>query len=693
MIPKNMPDPLSGFELFSLLSAAILHDVGMAVSKSSAERTQDIRVDHFNRSRELIIKNQEELGLSEHEARIIGEICRAHGMPNLSYLEGQVFSVHRYGEVRVPLLSACLRLADALDISSDRAPRTVANNRRMSAESRRHWDIHRCISDVQITTAPSWDIRIIAFSQKGVPEQLLYERRNTIQRELDTIYPVFRSAGVFFKKIELVLNRDWSESQQSRVKNPFLLLKPFGSRNARLFAGRDEEIQQMVERVTGRKLVVLIGESGVGKTSLVEAGVLPKLRSYRYTAVRFSFQHDPVDSLMAKLKGSSEKKRGAMPLVDVVRTYIDRRGRNTKLLLIGDHLEQMFTIHKSQRTRQKFVEQFSRVLGSPLPATFLFCIREDYLPDLFNLSLDIPALYHRDNTYRLHKLSTKSGSEVLKRASLHASVRLSANLIDKVADDLCYEGDGMIYPPYLQIVGYRLYAAFAKNHKMPSSLAVIPESVYTRLGGVETIVNRYLEGLLDQYPNDDKALIGQILSTMVTEYYTKKRVKKKDLQEALPHCHNLDRLLSSLVEHRIVRRSLGEYELIHDFLARRVIEFIEKKRFLSPPVRRAMDFIEKNHGTKGLTSDAIASAAGVTRMHLASLFKKQLGSSINRQLNQMRLAKAKTLLKSRDPLTNIVKETGFRTLSTFSRKFKQIEGISALEYRKTLIDKKAHGRK
>ena len=58
------------------------------------------------------------------------------------------------------------------------------------------------------------------------------------------------------------------------------------------------EIEQLIERVLSKKLVMLIGESGVGKTSLVQAGVIPDLERYKYIPVHFSFQGDPIANLV-----------------------------------------------------------------------------------------------------------------------------------------------------------------------------------------------------------------------------------------------------------------------------------------------------------------------------------------------------------------------------------------------------------
>ncbi len=236
----------------------------------------------------------------------------------------------------------------------------------------------------------------------------------------------------------------------------------------------------------------------------------------------------------------------------------------------------------------------------------------------------------------------------------------------------------MLYPPYLQIVGHGLYTASSHDNSLD-----ITETQYERLGQAEKMINRYLEGLLDEFAVEDKPLVGRILREMVTDYYTKKRVKLVDLQSHLPECHNLEKLLRSLVQKRIVRRSLGEYELIHDFLAKRVLVLLDRRTFVTPPVRRAMEFIDKNCQDSDVTSSTIASTVGITAAHLASLFRIQTGGSLNQHLNASRIGKAKQLLgQTREPVGDVARRCGFRSLSVFSRKFKEVVGINALEFRK-----------
>jgi len=124
-------------------------------------------------------------------------------------------------------------------------------------------------------------------------------------------------------------------------------------------------------------------------------------------------------------------------------------------------------------------------------------------------------------------------------------------------------------------------------------------------------------------------------------------------------------------------------------LARRVVEFIQQGRYLSSPVRAAIGYMEENYHRTQLSSREVSCASGVSQTYLAFLFRKELGNSINKQLNRIRIARAKELLRSQEQLGDIVNRVGFRSASNFSRKFKEIQGVSPLGYRKEFFSTKS----
>ncbi|PSL52156.1 trypsin-like peptidase [Saccharothrix carnea] len=84
------------------------------------------------------------------------------------------------------------------------------------------------------------------------------------------------------------------------LPNPFRGLAPFEAEHAALFRGRDEEVAELVAAVDRRRLVVVTGPSGVGKSSLVRAGLLPTLSTNAVT-LRPVRGQDPAGMLASAL--------------------------------------------------------------------------------------------------------------------------------------------------------------------------------------------------------------------------------------------------------------------------------------------------------------------------------------------------------------------------------------------------------
>ena len=63
------------------------------------------------------------------------------------------------------------------------------------------------------------------------------------------------------------------------LANPFVGLRPFEADEAMLFFGRDEQTLELLERLSQNRFLAVVGSSGCGKSSLVRAGLLSKLRA------------------------------------------------------------------------------------------------------------------------------------------------------------------------------------------------------------------------------------------------------------------------------------------------------------------------------------------------------------------------------------------------------------------------------
>jgi len=110
------------------------------------------------------------------------------------------------------------------------------------------------------------------------------------------------------------------------MKNRYPGIKPFDIEYQNLFFGRDKDINRLYRRINIEKLVVLYSKSGLGKSSLLNAGIIPKLKSednYKPISIRFfSFRKKEIFSPLETLINSISKIRKDDTFIDQI--YNDR---------------------------------------------------------------------------------------------------------------------------------------------------------------------------------------------------------------------------------------------------------------------------------------------------------------------------------------------------------------------------------
>ncbi|HLY52333.1 MAG TPA: hypothetical protein VKQ31_04915, partial [Steroidobacteraceae bacterium] len=94
------------------------------------------------------------------------------------------------------------------------------------------------------------------------------------------------------------------------ARNPWLGLASFTEETRRYFFGREEEVAELARRVQRKLLTVLIGQSGLGKTSILRAGLVPRLRAQGYCPiyVRIDYSRqapEPADQIKAAIRANA----------------------------------------------------------------------------------------------------------------------------------------------------------------------------------------------------------------------------------------------------------------------------------------------------------------------------------------------------------------------------------------------------
>jgi hypothetical protein len=288
----NSEEKLNETEIFCLLSAAYLHDVGMlckysdddknAARKSELKKrpysVQDlIRDEHHIRSGRYIMEHAEGLKLDHREAEYIRLIVEGHRQIKL---ESDEYNEKAIGltSVRVRLLSALLRLADELDLLPERAPGTLYDilKNNMPDYSRIHWLKHYYTSGLLIETSESEKGRkrtsIVVHCQypneevgRKITEVLI---SNPIEETLIEVRVILLDYGLrVYPSYEIRINKALGEFPQGlydkylgqKLKISMELPRTKG------FVGRKDKLGDLLSSLD-KNVIIIEGIAGIGKT-------------------------------------------------------------------------------------------------------------------------------------------------------------------------------------------------------------------------------------------------------------------------------------------------------------------------------------------------------------------------------------------------------------------------------------------
>jgi tetratricopeptide (TPR) repeat protein len=415
-------------------------------------------------------------------------------------------------------------------------------------------------------------------------------------------------------------------SERASIPTPYKGLAPYSEEDAPFFFGREADRRIIASNLMAMRLTVLYGAAGVGKSSVLRAGVLHDLRQIgrknfndigkpKLCAAVFSGWHDdPMPGLVGCVQESVaqalrdraiEREQPAGSPAETFQRWANLVGGD--LLIILDQFEDYLLSHEHDNGLDKFACEFPRLVNSPeLRVNFLISIRDDLYSRLDCFENDIPDLF--ENFLRLGHLDRKAAraaiekpidrynkfygvggrrmaidpdlvDEVLNRPELHSGVE--RRYFEKSAGGESFGPAGeeeTFEAPVLQLVMSKLWEEETRSGSNKLRLQTLE-----RLKGIQTIVETHLTGILGELSRKERALAGRAFHYLVTPSAHKVAWSASDLAaSARLNYRHLMVLLEKLSKGsaRILRSIAptvpgGEplYEIFHDILCRPILQW------------------------------------------------------------------------------------------------------------------------
>jgi WD40 repeat protein/transcriptional regulator with XRE-family HTH domain len=388
---------------------------------------------------------------------------------------------------------------------------------------------------------------------------------------------------------------------------PYLGLVPFGEDEARVFYGRDELAARLLGRLAGTGILLLAGESGAGKSSLLRAGLLPLLaagalgpgsqdwprlvirptsRPLRELAARLadlsgaepdsmyrSLSAAPGEApMLIELAVRTAAARGAAP-GPVPETAVPE-ALAPRLVLIVDQLEELFTAGEDASAGQAEREAFIAVLHAAAtvpagphklpPALVIAAVRADFLGRLIAYPPLKSAL--ENGPFTVGPMSEAELRFAITGPAAEAGLAVELALVEAVLAEL-REGAG--HEPAsgaLPLISQAMAATW--EHREESELTL---RAYRRAGGVADAVNRSAQAAYDALTSRQKGAARLVFTqlTVITPegQFARRRCSRAELHLPGPKlAADIDAVIDSFAVHRLLVLGTGSVEISHDIL-------------------------------------------------------------------------------------------------------------------------------
>ena len=392
---------------------------------------------------------------------------------------------------------------------------------------------------------------------------------------------------------------------------PYVGLQPYTEVESKFFFGREREQRVISSNLFAASITILYGASGVGKSSVLMAGVVPMLRRKPRTVVVVFRNWQRPDFLtalknecrnqVAQVKDEPLKTHTNIPLDDLLLRLGQEFGGTILLLL--DQFEEYFLYHPESEQNNAFDSEFARAVNrDDVDANFLIALREDGLSKLDRFRARIPNLM--GNMLRLKHLDAAAAEDAIRKPlkayndlleKVEAAVTIEDGLVGTILEQVRSgyvslatstgsgqaqdpEDDSTIETPFLQLVLTRLWDQELGNDSRSLRLNTL-----LKLGGAREIVRTHLDDVMKKLEPLEQKLCAGFFDRLVTPSGTKIACRLDDLgkwagelaEQVLP-------VVKILSENRILRTIAPSanqtgiptsYEIFHDVLAPAVLEW------------------------------------------------------------------------------------------------------------------------
>ena len=306
---------------------------------------------------------------------------------------------------------------------------------------------------------------------------------------------------------------------------PYQGLNAFREAQAGFFFGREELSERLLEKVrTEKGLVAVIGPSGSGKSSVVQAGLLPLLRRQRppantWDAISFTPGQQPFRSFAGALmplleptmtetdrleeqgKLSERLAAGTVRIDDVAKRIIEKSKGTDRILIVIEQFEELMTL-TAETERALFIERMVSAVGRA-PLEFVVTLRADFYGRVIGVSRELSD-YLEESIVNVGPMKKAELERAIVEPAKKVGLSFEPGLVNRISNDSGQE------PGQLPLIQFALWQLWRERRGR-----LMTHAAYEDFGGVTKAINNFADAQLAKFPNEEQALVRHIFVRLV----------------------------------------------------------------------------------------------------------------------------------------------------------------------------------
>jgi hypothetical protein len=325
--------------------------------------------------------------------------------------------------------------------------------------------------------------------------------------------------------------------------NPFVGLRPFESEESLLFFGRREQAIELLQRLHATHFLAVVGSSGCGKSSLVRAGLIPKLKAGFLVEERDIWHvatmkpgDAPLENLAISLLdavGSQSAREQINEMVEAIsgegaqviinRLHAALGDEDSNLLLLVDQFEELFrfALRDDDPCKRNEAEEFVALLlelaaQRDFPVFVVTTMRSDFIGDCDNF-FGLPEAMNRSQ-YLVPRLTRRQRQEAIEGPIRLFGAQISQRLLDRVLNDA---GDKSDQLPVMQHALMRTWEDWQRTSEGPIDL-----THYENIGTVTDALSKDAERAMDGLSADEMKITERMFQALTDTDARGRRIRR-----------------------------------------------------------------------------------------------------------------------------------------------------------------------